>query len=457
MASCVIFQHLLIGGRVVKRGCLTIGNRNAVKGWLRRSETYNRLVSVLLDSVKQSNTSGQNGAVPVDRAEVQTIVQNAFPPSLLQENTEKFIDGTYNWLDGKSDKPFFRLDFTAAKAQLANGIGDYVKQRLTGLPNCKAVQNPDTFDVFSATCVPIGLNAAAAGKQVTDALASDSGFLANPVITENSITVSKNLLDTAQSGSAEKVNFFDQPVAKQLPSYYRWSHIMPFIFAVLSLASVAAIVFSSADRRQGMLRVGFTLLWTGGLLLLSVLIFGLASGRVKSSLVVGQTLAYRQLITGLVDAVFADINNILLWFGASFLTGGAICLTITYSMRGRFVERNEYGQKLAPKESPADVRARYKRELAEFIKQQEAASKALAPKESTEAVKRRYQRELASFIKRERSKDNRWVGKAGDSASEAEPVAAAPRPAKPAKPNKTAKSMARAAKKVSRATKKSKS
>ena len=381
-------------------GALTIGNRNTVKHWLRQSDAYGHIVDILLASVKSSATSDQNGAVPVDRPEIQTIAQNAFSPELLQLNAEKFLDGTYDWLGGKTKTPVFKLDFTDAKQQLANGVGNYVRQRLAGLPPCKTLPDPTTFDVFTTACLPKGLDPTKTGQQVAGELAADQSFLANTVITPTSLKVDPNLFGLSSGTAGDKqVDFFEQAQVKRLPAYYEWIHIAPFIFGFIALACAAAIIFTSPERRQGLARIGLSLVWTGGLLVVSVLVFGLVSGRVKGSLGTGQNAAFQQLISGMVDSVFAAINGVLLHFGVAFLVLGGASLSFEYWLHRHHGGRNEAGQRLAPKESPAATRERYKRELAEFIKQQEQEGRELAPKESSADVKARYKRELEEFIK----------------------------------------------------------
>jgi hypothetical protein len=385
--SASFFSVFLLAAVWSSVGALTIGNRHAVKNWLKQSNAYSKIVDVMLDSVKSSQTSEDVGTVPVDKPEIRTIAENAFNATLLQQNTEKFLDGTYNWLDGKTPQPVFSLDFSGAKKQLAEGIGNYVKTRLAGLPVCPAGTDLSSYDLFNDNCRPLGVDPTAQGKNVTDQLLNDQSFLPNPVVTPKTLTIKEDLSSVGSDSASPTVNLFQQSQIKQLPKYYRWSRLAPFVFGILVLICVMLVLWSSPSMSQGFSRVGFSLIWTGGLLIFSVFMFSFASGRLKGSFGTGQSAELKVLTSSLIDAIFSDVNNVLLWFGISFAAVGSGALFLGYTLRKRagVGEYNLYGEKLAPKESPAEVKELYKKRFRAMIDHQKELA-AMAKSDKTDSV-----------------------------------------------------------------------
>ena len=80
-----------------------IGTPGPVKTVLRQSGLYESGVGAALDQAQkdQKNDTNENkDNIPVNQPQVRTIIEQAFPPSFLQTQTEQVIDHTYAWLNG---------------------------------------------------------------------------------------------------------------------------------------------------------------------------------------------------------------------------------------------------------------------------------------------------------------------------------------------------------------------
>jgi hypothetical protein len=321
------------------------------------------------------------------------------------------LDGVYDWLQGKTPKPIFALDFSGAKQQLATGLGNYVTQRLTALPYCTRTPDINTYDVFSATCKPYGLKPADAGKDVADALASDPTFLGNPVVTADTLKVDKNFFGNP---SGTTVNLFDQPQIKHLPLYFQLGRYVPYIFGLLAAICAVIMILLTPNRWRGIRRTSFNLFWSGSILTLSVFLLGISVSRMKGSINANpsQSVPLKQFLVSLTDAVFGDVTNILLLFAISFIALGGLALLLTFYYRNSTFARKykNRGVPLAPKEHPDKIKERYKKEFAAYVAKQQAkeqkksAKGSIAPLESPTRVKARYKKQFAQMVDRQKKR-----------------------------------------------------
>src|SRR4051794_37340792 len=79
----------------------TVLNRQEVKTWVQHSGAYSHVIdtSVTSDPAIQQQLSTVSNAV--SQHDLVAALSKTFPPSYIQQQSEKVIDSTYNWLDGK--------------------------------------------------------------------------------------------------------------------------------------------------------------------------------------------------------------------------------------------------------------------------------------------------------------------------------------------------------------------
>ncbi len=233
----------------------TAGSSAPVKKVLADSGIFNSIVSSALDQAKTSSGE-QGGGVDLTNQIVKKAAEKTITPQYLQTNTEKVLDSVYAWLDGKTTLPDFSIDVASLKTNFAAEAAKAASAQAASLPVCTSATPTENFNVFSATCLPKGLTAAAIGAQIQNGIASGQGFLSNPTITAESI----------KSGSSNQSVFADQ--LKSAPLAYQRIKKTPIILGVLSLLTAAAIIFLSSSRAKGLRRVGIILLAIGAILLI---------------------------------------------------------------------------------------------------------------------------------------------------------------------------------------------
>ncbi|HSX34245.1 MAG TPA: hypothetical protein VLF62_01200 [Candidatus Saccharimonadales bacterium] len=272
------------------------------------------IAAILKQQSKTAEPGGASSDVPVNRPEVQKIIEQAFPPQLLQSQTEQVIDATYTWLSGDAASLQFSLDFSQAKANLANGLQQYAKQRLSSLPACPANTIPyEGVDVFNATCVPPGadINAIAA-KAHDDIMNGD--FLKDPTLNASTLKTSDG-----------------KPLQEQLreaPGIYRAVTWSVYGGAVLALLLAAAMVFLSVTRRVGVRRVAISSITVGALSAVLGWLSSFAVHQLAHKFTDSQTsnTSLQPQISNLVQSLADDLRNWWVIFGLTCVVLGIAAL-----------------------------------------------------------------------------------------------------------------------------------
>src|SRR3989344_1612446 len=183
-------------------------------------------------------------------------------------------------------------------------------------------------DILSISCQSPRFNFEAGVQKVQSDLVNSKDFLPNATINSDNVTSGEG---------ANKQLLFDK--LKNVPKVYRWAQISPIILGVLSLISVAVVVFLSTDRRKGIRRVAITFLTSGAIILL--IIWLMAKGFAKASEEITKqastdttTLTISSPFTSRLHTVQKAKNQPLLMFGIAFVAlalGGIGYLLFTKS------------------------------------------------------------------------------------------------------------------------------
>lgn len=310
-----------------------------LKTWVKQSGAYDRFVDEVLKQSAKAVKPEEGGEVPLKRPEIQNAAKQAFSPQFLQTTSEQFIDSTYRWLEGKTPKPDFRLDFAKPKENFANNIGAYLRQRVAGLPPCAKNQMPKEFDPFTVNCRPPGVNTDAEIQRLAQQITASKDFLAEPQVTAETVRT-----ESKQGGQKPFYEHFSY-----LPKLYPWLQRAPLIFGALALAAAATIIFGSSQRRQGLKRVGTSLLTAGLLLVIGTLFVNFIFSRINqkiSSVEPNQPALLQDSALSIVQQMNKSVASPNLIFGIVFACLGAATLIALYFTRQK--------QAKAPPAAPAN-------------------------------------------------------------------------------------------------------
>jgi hypothetical protein len=307
---------------------VTLGKPDKVETYLVQSKLYDHFVAYVADQASKDEGGDQTGSVSLNDAVVQAAARSAFPPQLIRQGTNTFIDANYAWLEGKTTIPQFRIDLSAAKETFAQKVGRHVKTYTAGLPVCataEAAQQQVNIDPLSATCRPQGVDPATVGALVTQRLSTTGDFLSDPVITANAINPKGN-----KQGRPYYQRF------SKLPHVYRVGTKLPYVLGALSVLLALGIVFLALSRRRGLRRVGVILALAGVLLIASKFVSDYAlkkaEGQVFNTANVGQL---QKSLTDFAHRVQASLVKIDLWFGIAFLILALIIFGVLLAARNK--------------------------------------------------------------------------------------------------------------------------
>lgn len=289
---------------------LTFHSPARIKQWVSHSGIYNKVVdTVLSESQKTAKKGGDE--LPISNPNVQAAAQQAFSPQVLQHDAEQAIDGFYNWLQGKTPQPEFKIDLATPKKQFAQNIGDYLRERVKQLPPCGATSQV-ADDIFTLSCIPKGYDVNAEIKRNVSELANSKDFLGDPVITANDI-----------KGDDKKPVFADTNV-KQLPQAYQRASWTPWFLIVLAIGGASVIVFLNDNRRKGIKRVAIIFVTVGALLILFGAGLHQSAAQLDNQIHLQGAAAHLQpAVVSLIRSVSNSFERTYTWFGLVYALVGA--------------------------------------------------------------------------------------------------------------------------------------
>ena len=286
------------------------------KSWLSKHAIYSHIIDSVLTENKDTEIGSGADDISLSNTVVKKTFKKTFTPKLLQNITEQFLDGTEPWLQGKTPKPTFRIDLSKVKSKLAKNLGIVLKKRYSNLPVCSAGQTPNFNEPLTVNCRVDGVNIDQQIQKVVSTIKNSKEFLPKTILTANNLKIK-----LGNSSKAEPL--FDQ--LKDAPLVYRFIHLSPYIFGLLSLASGALLVFASKALRRGLRRVAVPLVSSGLFLLGGALITNSALNREMSKLFLDNKIAgadLRNSILPFIKEISDSLTRTVIIFSVLFLAVG---------------------------------------------------------------------------------------------------------------------------------------
>ncbi|MDB5186012.1 MAG: hypothetical protein JWL85_535 [Candidatus Saccharibacteria bacterium] len=318
---------------------LVFGTPEKLKDTLNESGVYSSFVDGVIKENAKNNQD--EGSVPLNQPEVQSAIKSSFNPDLLKQSTEKVIDGSYAWLDGKTTEPTFAVDLNNAKQQLANGLGDYAMQRVANLPVCNTPAQLQQFqngniDPFTMTCRPPGLNLASEKQKFIREFMGNKEFLSDTNVTAQ---------DLPKTSSGEPI----AQAYQNAPETYQWAKRAPLILGALALLMAIGIFFLAETRQKGIRLLGMSFLTTGVFLAIATLIIWFLFKQANEPggrLAEFATSSIQTTFIGILGSLYEALNRILIIFAGSYVVVGAILLLIQ-KLRSKSLARGAQSDPLA--------------------------------------------------------------------------------------------------------------
>lgn len=307
----------------------TFSKPDNIKTWLKESKFYDNFAAYAIDKAGKSveNVNGAGG-ISTNPA-VSQAAKTAFPPQLLEDSVNKFLDGNYAWLQGKTDKPEFSIDLKQAKETFAVELGKQAGVRFTSLPLCTPkqvaqLQYSQSANLLAVPCRPPNLNSQAVMDQVTQETRGGKGFLKYSVITPETINQASTpeARQTAQSQPQRKEPYYQS--FSQAPSLYRAGQSIPLIAGIVALLCLGGMILLPDRKRSGLRPVAIVLVIVGFILLIIKLVADVLFAKLEDTIV--NASGAGQLQQSFVGVLHKAENNLVAFnmtFGVVFLLTAA--------------------------------------------------------------------------------------------------------------------------------------
>lgn len=317
---CPLLFVALIGLAVSTSSNINLKNPQKLEGWLKSSKLYDNFIGNASSLAEKSTGDDQSGSVSLSDTAVVQAAQSAFTPAMLEENVNTFIESNYAWLQGKTDKPEFKIDLTDAKNTFAIKVGQYVTAYSANLPVCTPAQEAQAqaVDPLTAVCRPGAATPEQLGAKVTEEI-KNGQFLSNSVITPENVNPDKEA--NASQPYYEKLS--------HLPKAYRLATNLPYILLGVIALTVLSLVLLSSSKRGGFKKTGWTLVVAGVVLVgakfSSDIAFNQLHQRVFNNASIGQL---QHSLTDFARSVESAFTKTEMYFGIAYLVLAIIVFVV---------------------------------------------------------------------------------------------------------------------------------
>lgn len=332
---------------------LAFGKPDNLKRWLRQANIYPQVANTIASTASSGADS--------NALQIQTALKTAISGEFVRKSSESVIDGTYTWLQGKTEKPSYNIDLQPVKDAIVASLTQQATDKLATLPPCSPTNPPNGTDISTLNCRPPDTVSAASIQQaITQATSGEflsQNLTADTTLPADSKTSEGQPVNSAPAPEQPTTPWYQQ--AKGLPAAYKWSLLGPWICATLILLLGVGIVFAARNKRSGLRTLAVTTLSAGFLLAVTAGLSIWGIRRIQSALQSKPTEPEAANIQGPLLQVLRDagsyIGNIQLWWGIGLAIAGVIALVLLYVTRHKTPTTPEESSVDTSKESDQTV------------------------------------------------------------------------------------------------------
>jgi hypothetical protein len=298
-----------------------LGTSDALKSALHDSGVYDSIAKQVAKQVTDNTVS--DGGLPLDTAEVQAAATASFSSKTIETDAEKVIDGSYDWLEGKTEEPEITIDLKPYVDSYTQKVSDQVAQHAQALPPCTTEQLStlalNTNNIADIPCLPPGVSVATIQGLAVDKLLASNDFLKDPVISTDSLPTDKDGQTVVDR-------------AKSLPLLFQLSVRSTWFFVVITIISALGIVLLTRGMwKLGAKRLGRPLLVTGCTLLVLALATRLVFSRATQPDGIVSRLAggdFKDSIISIVNSLQRLYTGRILLFAVIYIVIGIVLLIL---------------------------------------------------------------------------------------------------------------------------------
>jgi hypothetical protein len=294
--SWSVLPLLVVSFGILLSMWLTLSGPDHVKAALKEGGLYKTSATDLLSTISPTTPITSSGDIDLDNPTVSSALSKALPSNLVENQSDKAIDGVYSWIKGDSNKLSFALDFSGAKKNFATYLSTEAYTRVNALPTCP-ISSSLTLDLdpFTATCKPVGVTADMAAAKIYQEV--EEG----------------NLFNNSQLTASDITNDQGKDLSQQLssaPNIYDKSKLSLILSGAFVIILAAAIIWFTVPKRQGAKRIAGLFLTVG----ICGAIFGIALGAFMDKFVNSFAHGSGEVQTALLKAIDLLLSDMQKWW-----------------------------------------------------------------------------------------------------------------------------------------------
>ncbi len=308
-----------------------------LKKWGVSSGAYTKLPSAIINQAAsdQSKDKENSDGLSLKDADVRKAAEKALTPAFFQKSAEQVIDGSFGWLDAKTNEPKFEINTLEVKQNFVDSLGNYLKDRYEALPPCPEGVLPESTDLLKINCRPsddvLDINQAISNQKLS--MLEDQNFLGESVITADSL------------GQGEQKTV--------IPTAYKWFRLSPAVFGGIALLTGILVIVLCDSKKFGVRKLGWRFVVSGSLALIATLIgvFGLIklTDLINNQPASSGIAPFKSAITPVVGAARADILITSLAASLAVIALGLVLLLATRSVSRKNRKQDKKPRKLIDK------------------------------------------------------------------------------------------------------------
>lgn len=284
---------------------------------------YSALTPAIVSTAKNGAGQSATGQIPVKEQWVTDVANKAFPPETMKSLSQTLVNGTFDWLNGKTETPEFSIDLSQNKQLLATAVGEYVATRSASLPICNNQQLLEIaaggeLNIYTAPCRPAYISPESVGVTAKQQVLSDQNLIKDQTLRPETLKNSAGISPFDQLKDAQ--SFFSNQLT-----------IMIGLLALLSIV-LALCIWLADDRARMLKRLSILVLVSSLSILIFTFVIGFSVDRI-AGLNLNDQLTSKVLLPTF-EGLVTHAQKIY-YFGAFCLVVISITLYIIYKLLNR--------------------------------------------------------------------------------------------------------------------------
>ncbi len=317
--SAYAFRVSLFGFALILGFVLTFGSSDSLKTAVSESGLYESPLTNLMNlgEITDQENKPEQAEISIDDPIVQNAIATAFPGTKKQMIVEEIIDGSYVWLNGRSEYPAFSIDISEEKSLIIQTLADDTYSRIETLPNCTIAQLQELnkeFDPFTIPCRP-PINLEGEKQKLIDEYSTNEAILSDTTFDGEELFKEGERHDSTNN-------------AKYIPVVFGAVMRSPYFFAGVAIVSIIGVLLLADTRTKGIHKLGKLFIETAvSLIIVGVGLYLILSGA-KANLGSVGTPELQAAIGKIFDSLRAEILLPSLLCLIAYIVIGALLLII---------------------------------------------------------------------------------------------------------------------------------